>query len=382
MADGLFAEQGGKYGYAVDVVGGFPFTELGEGGEHVGLVEYEVAHLAGLYLARPADEVGYAESALVEVSLAAAELHLGARVDVGSEEAAWVFFAAEAVLSAVVAGEEHYGVVLQLEFAEQLEHLAEVVVHHGDHGGVVLHVLLDALVLDPFFSLVASPGGVVLGDVVHAVRRGDREVTEEWLVLVFTDELEGFLHDGVLGVGFAGASAGVAFQWDLLAVAYEVGGVEGVGVHLVVIAEENIEAVLLGHPGGVASAAAPFAEAAGGIALLLEDGGYGGFVRPQGGAAVVGPDGGVAGVLARHQIAAQRGAHGGAREGLGEAYAFLGELVDIGRLDVGVPHVGELVVGELVGHDVYDVGLFLGGETGRGAREEQEEDGIQVVHNL
>ena len=57
VTDGLFAEQGGEYGYAVDVFGGFPFTELGEGGEYVWLVEYEVAHLAGLYLTRPADEV-------------------------------------------------------------------------------------------------------------------------------------------------------------------------------------------------------------------------------------------------------------------------------------------------------------------------------------
>ena len=258
----------------------------------------------------------------------------------------------------------------------------EVVVHHGDHGGVVLHVLGNLVVLDPLFSLVASPGGVVLGDVEHAVRRGDGEVAKEWLVLVFADELEGFLHDGVLGVGFAGASADVALQWDLLAVAYEVGGVEGVGVHLVVVAEENVEAVLLGHPGGVASAAAPFAEAAGGVTDFLEDGGYGGFARPQGGAAVVGPDGGVAGVLARHQVAAERGAHGGAREGLGEAYAFLGELIDVGRLDVRVPHVGELVVGELVGHDVHDVGLFLGGDAGRGAGEEQEEGGSQGFHKL
>ena len=252
--------------------------------------------------------------------------------------------------------------------------MAEVVVHHGDHGGVVLHVLGNLVVLDPLFSLVAAPGGVVLGDVVHAVRRSDGEVAEEWLVLVFADELEGFLHDGVLGVGFAGAPAEVALQWDLLAVAYEVGGVEGVGVYLVVVAEENVEAVFLGHPGGVASAAAPFAEAAGGVADLLEDGGDGGFTRSQRGAAVVGPDGGVAGMLARHQVAAERGAHGGAGEGLSEAYAFLCELIDVGRLDVRVPHVGELVVGELVGHQVHHVGLLLGGEAGRGAGEEQGED--------
>ena len=77
---------------------------------------------------------------------------------------------------------------------------------------------------------------------------------------VGADEVQTRLHDRVVGVRLAGAAADVALQGDLLAVAHEIGRIEGVRVDLVVVAEEHVEAVMdvceLGEEGRIVLALA------------------------------------------------------------------------------------------------------------------------------
>ena len=67
------------------------------------------------------------------------------------------------------------------------------------------------------------------------------------------------------------------------------------------------------------------------------------------------------GVLAGHQIATKRTTNRGTGQGMGETNALFGKAIDYRSLDEGVAHVGEFVVGQLVGHEIDDVGLFVTG---------------------
>ena len=176
-----------------------------------------------------------------------------------------------------------------------------------------------------------------------------------------------------MGVGLARPSALVAGQFHFLAVADEIGWIEGVGVYLVVVSEEDVESVLFRHAGGVTSTGTPFPETSGGVAFLLEEGSDGGFVGTQGRAAVVGTDRGMSSVLAGHQVAAQGCADRGGGKGVGEADAVLRHAVNTGSLEVGASHMSELVVGELIGHDIDDVG-----QSGRSVDGEKEAGGEEA----
>ena len=211
-----------------------------------------------------------------------------------------MFWAAKPILTAIVAGEKNDRVILQFQLAQQAEHLADVVVHHAHHGSVVFYVLRDGRIVDPRLALVQLPRGIVRGDVVHTVRRRDREVTEKRVVLVFADKLQTRLHDRVMRVRLARSSADVALQFHLLAVANEVRRIKRVCVYLIVVAVKNIEAVLLRHTGRIAPTTTPLAEAAGRVADFLEDRGDGRLARAQRSAAVVRANRGVPGVLAGH----------------------------------------------------------------------------------
>ena len=69
------------------------------------------------------------------------------------------------------------------------------------------------------------------------------------LLTCFTNKPECLVHDCVVRVRFATATANVAVEFDLFAIAYQVGRIERVGVDLVVVAKENIKAVFLWNAG-------------------------------------------------------------------------------------------------------------------------------------
>ena len=80
-------------------------------------------------------------------------------------------------------------------------------------------------------------------------------------------------------------------------------------------------------------------------------------------------------MFAGHQGAAGRSADRRPGKGLGEADPLGSHAVDIRGLEVFIAHVRELKIGQLVGHDVDDVGLVGGPEDAAEAeRREQEED--------
>ncbi len=150
------------------------------------------------------------------------------------------------------------------------------------------------------------------------------------------------------------------------------------GVDLIVVSKEQIEAVLFGNSRGIPSTASPLSEAPRGVASFLEEGGNGLFFGPKRGSSVVRPDRRMPGMLARHQVAAQGPANRRTCQGLGEANAFPCKLIDYRCFDQRVAHVGELVVGQLVRHEVDDVG-FVGRSLGH-ERKGEKKQGLGRFH--
>ena len=159
-------------------------------------------------------------------------------------------------------------------------------------------------------------------------------------------------------VCFARATADVAVQLHLLAVANEVWRKKRMRVHLVVVAVKHVEAVLLRHTGRVPAAASPLAKAARRVATVLEHRGDRRFAGPQRRPAAVRTNRGVSRVLARHQVAAQRRADRRPGQRRREPYSLRRKAVDVGCLDVRISHVRQLVICKLVGHDIDNVRLL------------------------
>lgn len=69
-------------------------------------------------------------------------------------------------------------------------------------------------------------------------------------------------------------------------------------------------------------------------------------------------DFGVAEVAAGEENAAGRSAHGGSGVVVGELETVLGELVKVGRFDLGLAVGSDFAVAEIVGENEDDVGFF------------------------
>ena len=109
----------------------------------------------------------------------------------------------------------------------------------------------------------------VIGHDVFGMRDRERGVAKERTVLVVANELEGSLGDHVMRVR-APTVTFVAFERQLLVVVVDVMRVEVVGVGLVQVAHELVEALVPRHAVRADVSEAPLAEAAGSVALLLE----------------------------------------------------------------------------------------------------------------
>ena len=252
--------------------------------------------------------------------------------------------------------------MLEAQFLEQRQDFAHLPVLHRDHRRI------SARFLGPRLVLVDRPRGIGVGDAEHAVWRRVGQVGKERLLGVLADELQRRVMDHVLRVRLAAGAAVVAGQRQLLAVADEIGRIVAVRVDLIVVAEEHIEAVLFRYAGRVASAAAPLAETAGGVAERLEHRGDGHLLRPQGRAAAVDSHRGMPAVFPREEAAPRRCANARPGEQVVEPDPLGGQAVNVGRLDIPSPHEPWLVVAQLIGHDVDDVRLG-GGRRGSGRRQ-------------
>ena len=130
------------------------------------------------------------------------------------------------------------------------------------------------------------------------------------------------------------------------------------GMNLVVVAEENIEAVLFRDARRPAPATAPFTEAAGRVARLPEHVRHGDILGAKGLLPGISTNGRMTQVLARHQAAARGRADRSAGEHLREPHPFSGETVDVRRFQKGMPHTRQFVVAQLIHHDKDDIGFF------------------------
>ena len=110
-------------------------------------------------------------------------------------------------------------------------------VYHADHGSIATGLFRPGVVFVKF------PSRVVVRDVENAVRWCDRQVTEKRLVFVLANELFGSIDDHIVRIVGASAAPLVSFENELFAVFYDVRRIVAVGMHLVVVADEEVETV-------------------------------------------------------------------------------------------------------------------------------------------
>ena len=153
-------------------------------------------------------------------------------------------------------------------------------------------------------------------------------------------------------------------------------------VDLVVVTEENVKSVLFRDSGGVSSTTSPLSESSRGITFFLKKGGDGLFFGPERSSSVIGTNRRMSGMLAGHQVASERTANRGTGQGLGKTNSFPGEPVDYGRLDQRVPHMSELEISQLVGHQINHVRFFWGCLGQNRKTKEAENLSIHIATNL
>ena len=149
------------------------------------------------------------------------------------------------------------------------------------------------------------------------------------------------------------------------------------GLPLAIVAEKEVESLVIGNAVAQGAAEAPFADHAGGVspgfqhlcdrqridrqrALTFQ---VGIFCRPgeipdfaSFAPFVVAPDVGVPGMAPRKQYAARGSANRRTGVGLGESHAAPRQIIDIGRFDFGLTVAAEFAVAQVIGHDEDDVG--------------------------
>ena len=203
------------------------------------------------------------------------------------------------------------------------------------------------------------------------VGEGIGEIEEEGMGRIVLYELQGVLMDQIGGIG-------IAIEVEDAIIGPEMIGVVVMGEGLAVVAEEFGEAFFFGNAGRAGVAEAPFAEGAGGVAVILQDGGdgeaaIGERVLAFGLEAAVAADGGMTGVEAGHEACSAGSADGGAGIELGEAHALGGEVVDVWGVDVLLTLVAGVAIAEVVGEDEDYVRVLLCAE-GLCCCEQQEQD--------
>ena len=336
-----------------------------------------VRNLARLDRPRPPGQERHPDAAVVEVPLDAAQVAGGVELEqvmVGL------------VVRSVVRREHHQRPVVDSQFAEPSEQRAHVPVHPGDHRrlplvGVRPVLRLVDAVLRHLRPVADGPRGFVVG-----VRDRQGEVEEEGRVLLFLHPGQRLAHDQVVGVLVAlrrptaleaaiaaGRPLDLVPERHLLQTAPEELRVVVVGVDLVEVAEEGVEALGEGMPFHADFAEAPLAEQAGGVAGGLQHLGDGDVL----GAKRLGRSPGIAAdmrmprVLPRHQDAAGRRAHRRPGVEVGEANPLRRHPVQTRRPDDLLTVGPEVSVPQVVGQDEDHVGTIR--RRGRGRRHGQHE---------
>ena len=211
---------------------------------------------------------------------------------------------------------------------------------------------------------------------------GEAQVEKERLVSLLPDPFHRLGEEQVVAVLVL--LPGIVLQFHRIAVSPEPVNIEVMGIALVVVPEEVIEADLVGVARAVTASHSPFADACRAVARSLGQPREGHFALPQrllprralvahlDGAAIglgIVDHAGMTGVLARHEDAAGRRADGGARIVVRETHALGRHPVEIRRSDYLLAVAAQIAVSQVVGQDVDDVGATAGIRSGRDSSE-------------
>ncbi len=261
---------------------------------------------------------------------------------------------------------------------------ADVAVQPRDHRGLALVRVRPGLarVLPVVGHLLAVAGGGLR--LVVGVGDRDRQVQEEGLRAALVDPAQGRVHDHVVRVLDPGARPARSLLVLLLGdvaqrhaglVAEEERGVVVVGVALVEVAEEGVEAHAVRVAGGARLAQAPLAEEGRRVARVLEEVGERALALAQGldregPAAGVAPHAGVAGVAPGHEHGARGRADRRAGVEVGEAQALGGQPVEVRRANELLAVGADVAVAEVVGEDEDDVRPRRGSREHRRGRQD------------
>ena len=308
---------------------------------------------------RPARDHRHPDAALVEVALGSPQGTAAIEVVRPARRS-----------RSIVRREEHDRVVVEAQISDQLQDAPDVSVEPRDHrrqrgvsvlgpdqpsGAASAPWRLEFLEL----PAVLRVDFVIWNDVL-GVRDRERCVAKERTILVVANELERSIGNHVVRVR-APTVALVAFERQLLIVVVDVMRVEVVGVGLVEVAHELVEALLPRHAVRADVSEAPLAEAARRVALLLEQLRDGHVLREDRHAAGVRANRGVSHVHPGHQDAPRGSANGAARIGVREDHALGRHAIDVRSEDLVLAVAAELAVAEVVGHDEHDVWRAGGG---------------------
>ncbi len=165
---------------------------------------------------------------------------------------------------AIVTADNHQRLLVQVQFLEQVKHLAQVAVQPGHLSGV------------GFLSRFPGPVGIdpQVIDFVPAMRQRDGIEQEERTVAVGADPAEYVLLNQVLGIHLANRLAIVTLEHELLIIAIQVPRKIGMGLALAVVAKKMIEALFERVAGRIKVPHTPLAHAGRGVARLLQNLGH------------------------------------------------------------------------------------------------------------
>ena len=349
------AGEGGHVGDTVSVLGGIDAGQFAEGGHEIPVGALMIAHAAGLNLTGPMGDERHADAAFIKVPLVPAQ---------GAIAVKKARFVTALIVRAVVAGEQHEGVVGNLQLVEQIEQLADAAVHAGHHAGKggdrIFHLGPMAVLANEVLELrklLTERRHILLGALHGGVRDGDGQVGEERFFGVVADELERLGMDEVVRVG-------LAIEHHLLIVVPQVFWIKGVSLPLAVVAVEFIPTLVHRIAAGTGRAEAPFAEHPGRVAGFFQQLGNGDEISrdrrlPFGLHLAIAAHVSVPGVHTIKQAAPRGSAHGAAGIMLRELHSGSRHAIDVGCLEKLLPITTEVTIAGVINHDENKVGLLF-----------------------
>lgn len=340
------AEVGGKAdAIYVEVVGEVDLGDFADGGEDVGDVDEFEGFPLSFDDTGPAGDEGDAGAHLCGLALSVAT-------------------------GAIVADEDHEGILTEAKVIEAGDDAADAAVHVFDVGPPIVFGVLGFFFEGRVLVRGGPEGGVCES---HGV------VDKEGVVFVIGHEVDDEIDEHVGAVAFGGGGdvfaiaddGGVPEAGGFAGVVFPHAGVFGAGGEIVFVGPHHVvvEAGFVDE-GGMFAGELPFTGVGGGVSGVLEDLAEGGVVGDVIGAFVgdgraAGAIGEVVDTIVMGVLPGHDGEAGGVADGVGvtsgEVDAVVGELIEVGRLVDGVAVDAEFVGADIVGEDDDDIGWRRGG---------------------